>query len=123
MISILIIVIIFAVSVWYLGTPLISKVSSTRRDENARHRLEDLKLRREEIVSALEDLEMDHELKKISDEDYNSVSQETIGEKKEILKKMELMKKGPEPRFCAYCGKSLVSGASFCPHCGKKIKG
>jgi len=51
--------------------------------------LADLKLRKEEILESLKDLELDRQMKKMTEEDYQVFFQETVQEGADILKKIE----------------------------------
>jgi len=125
--AIFITVIIFAASIWYLASPLLEKVASENMVHPSKQSLNELSLKKEEILSSLKDLELDHQLKKISDEDYKEEYQNTFNEGTEILKDIDREREAviasktqsrKLPQFCAHCGESLVEKARFCAYCG-----
>ena len=136
-------ILIFVGCVWFVGSPLLQVVGSRKKDSSKP--LEDLKLRKEEVLATLKELELDHQMKKMSDEDFNLVFAETFEKGKDLLKEIEDYRlpvdesspsegdacvaptlrtsdvKNVSPKFCHQCGVSLLTGARFCSQCGVKI--
>lgn len=132
-------ILLFAGCVWYLGAPLYGSILSPKNRKNKP--LEDLNLRKEEVLATLKELELDHRTKKITDEDFKSVYAETFEKGKILIKQIEDLEVnsveearapvfektsqpkegGLQPKYCHQCGGALISGAKFCSQCGVKI--
>lgn len=85
--EIFLMVTVFAFSFWYLGSPLFKgeeKAAATGDRER-----ENLTLQKDEILLSLKDIELDYQMKKISEEDYREQYAETFEEGKNILKKLQ----------------------------------
>ena len=81
-------IILFAGCVWYVGAPLYWATSGSK-SKTASKPLEDLHLRKDEVLSTLKELDLDHRMKKISDEDFESVYAETFEKGKTLLQQIE----------------------------------
>lgn len=150
-IEILITVFIFGFALFYLGVPLIYSKEGARSEGGERGQLEELRLKKEEVLSSIKDLELDHRMKKISDKDYQELYQETFQEGTKLLEEIDHAEKNKwkerieadinklateevvpvsqeiaavtekKSHFCHQCGEALVPNSRFCSHCGTKI--
>lgn len=104
-------------------------------------RLADLLAQRDVVLSAIKDLEFDHEMGKISDEDYEQMNtqyrQEAVAVLQAIdhsngrrparkaleaeLRLLRQEKKTPGASFCRACGAATGAQDRFCSNCGHKL--
>lgn len=101
---------------------------------NTNHRASDLQDRKETIYAAIKDIEFDHEMGKLSDEDFQDLRQQYKKEAMALLKKIDGIEKKTGGRgkngssakqaaqFCWKCGKKLTQDDRFCPECGQNIQ-
>jgi hypothetical protein len=136
---------------YWVGYPLLkprkfdSPAESTSEDS-----LGGLKIEKEEIYSAIKEMELDHKMGKISEEDYldlrGKYRAKAIGSlmradelegKKDFSRNIEdeiekevlaIRRDGPkgtskkgEVLFCTQCGKRWTPGDRFCSSCGTKL--
>lgn len=88
--SIFIIILLILAAIIYVAGPLLqTQEPSSGRAFLPDHSLEDLQLKKQEILLSLKDLQLDHDLKKISDEDFKNIYDETVSEGTEILKQID----------------------------------
>ncbi|HSA60479.1 MAG TPA: zinc ribbon domain-containing protein [bacterium] len=142
-------VLIFFVVLYFLVTPMLSPLLSKEAPGtpgNAQG-AEDLRYRKAEVLESLKEFDLDLKMKKISDQDYQTLFQETFAEGAKILREIdqraqEAEQPPPEttpqaretrppshetpqaavPKFCSQCGAALEAGANFCSRCGRKIQ-
>lgn len=125
-VSIFLILLVFAASIWYLGSPFFSAAFSTPVIRESELRKNDLSLKKTEILESLKDLELDHETQKLSDADFKELYAESFKEGTEILRRLDqsdvqTAPTGQGPQFCAQCGGKLSVNARFCSQCGEKV--
>ncbi|MDO8519081.1 MAG: hypothetical protein Q7T11_02830 [Deltaproteobacteria bacterium] len=84
--EIFLMVIVFASSFWYLGGPLLKGEGELSVDPG-RNR-QNLSLQKDEVLLSLKEIELDYQMKKISEEDYKEQYAEAFEEGKSILKKL-----------------------------------
>lgn len=84
---IFIIIIIFALAVWFIAAPLLRK-QPTLSEPNSLRQKRDLFLRKEEVLNNLKELELDHQMKKLNDPDYKNLFVESFQQGAQILKEM-----------------------------------
>ncbi len=134
-----------------MGYPLLkprkfdSPAESTSEDS-----LSGLKIEKEEIYSAIKEMELDHKMGKLSQEDYLNLREKYRAKAIGSLKRMDeleskggvsedvadeiekevlaLRKDGPKVTskkggalFCTQCGKKRSPGDRFCSWCGTKL--
>lgn len=87
MIESLLIVLIFGLALYFIGSPLFSEVKEEagQKGNLSRHYL----LRKKEVMDSLKDLELDRNLQKISEEDFKQLYNQTMEEGAEVLKKLD----------------------------------
>ncbi len=91
--------------------------------------IENLLSAREATYSAIKDLEADHAMGKLSDEDYGNLRAKYEAKALTILQKLDAVQVNvsPAPRAagsggtCPQCGLTVAAGAKFCRHCGASI--
>ncbi|RMF86762.1 MAG: zinc-ribbon domain-containing protein [Nitrospirae bacterium] len=96
---------------------------------------EDLFLAKEYVYANIKDLDFDHQVGKIEDEDYQRMRSSLKREASEILDRIERLR-GPARRealereiarrrgngaACPACGAAVAADARFCPQCGKPV--
>lgn len=135
-------VLIFFIALYFLVTPMLSPLQ-TKDAAGAggdAQGAEDLRYRKAEVLESLKEFDLDLKMKKISDQDYQTLYQETFAEGARILREIderaqEAERPPPEPnppsreaqpasvpKFCSQCGSALQTGANFCSGCGRKIQ-
>ncbi len=137
--AVLIAILIFIAVSGYVWEPVFSaRRRGIQPTLHAGDPLENLSLKKDEILLSLKDLELDHELKKLSDDDFHQIYNETFQEGAEILRQIDVEKKregaaiasqAPSsadgsvkpPKFCGECGEKLVATAKFCAQCGARV--
>ena len=88
MIESFIIVFIFGLGLMLIGSPLFATTDDEIKSSNknvSRHYM----LKKNEVLDSLKDLELDHNLNKVSDEDFKELYAQTMEEGVEVLKKLE----------------------------------
>jgi len=128
--SLLIAVALLVIAVYFVSRPLLEKnksgVKAASKDAQPGQR--------EAVLAALRDLDFDFKTGKISEEDYQPLRAQLIGEAAQY---MESEKKDDEQlealiqsrrktqsrqATCPSCGKKIVLGDSFCSTCGAKLE-
>lgn len=89
--------------------------------EDKRERREEPALaeRRETVLSALRDLDFDHAVGKVADEDYGPLRQALVIEAAALLSRED--EAAAAIRTCAVCGRRAQAGDLFCPACGADL--
>ena len=136
---------------YWVGYPLLKprKVASFA-EPASENSLENLKIEKEEIYSAIKEMEFDHKMGKLSEADYHTLKDryrakaisslkgmdELEGKKgfsrdigNEIEKEVSALRRGRgkgapkrgEVLFCTQCGKRRPPGDRFCSSCGTKL--
>ncbi len=124
--------------------PLLRRVDDGRTTDNGRTAVAD---KREQVLLALRDLDFDHKIGKVTDEDYAALRVALLAEaaavieaddryRSEIEAQIEAEVQArrsrhrltgssaavrPEARFCTQCGASLRPGDRFCSECGAPV--
>ncbi len=110
--------------------------------QNGNARLQELMTMRDNILAALKDLEFDFQMGKISQEDYQELTDQYRREAIAVLKRIEAAN-GANPRlqkieneirtlrqqkrsagghYCTQCGAPVNKMDRFCSQCGHKLK-
>ena len=148
--SIFVLLGIFLLSVLFIIRPFWKE--DGREQPGVRHRYSHLVAEKERFLSAIHDLDLEMELKKISAEDHQNQRAILVREAAIVLEKLDEMpdpdpgsgKPADEPGgadelesliasrreelqgkasgFCPNCGHSVMSTDQFCGHCGEKIQ-
>ncbi|MBF0105620.1 MAG: hypothetical protein HQM16_09880 [Deltaproteobacteria bacterium] len=87
-VAVIISLVIFVLAVWYITQPLLA-TSSADVAETQDHTLADLTLKKNEVLIALKDIEMDHQMQKISEDDYTTFYGESFEQGRILLEKIE----------------------------------
>lgn len=131
--SLFLLVVTFAVIVWYLAAPFFQKGLPDLNTDHYRIRRRDLIVRKDEIIGGLADLDLDHQLKKIATEDYQELYDEGFRDGTQILREMDQNRppsgsdttrgSANDPiQYCSGCGKRLLPEGRYCAHCGVKVR-
>ncbi len=139
MVTIIVFVLLTAVISTYVIMPLIQarsrKVDLGRESSN--HRAIDLIERKESIYSAIKEIEFDHEMGKISEDDFKELRQQYKQEAVDLLKKIDtFQKRKTRPtkqkgkkksgiqamNYCWMCGTAISNDDKFCLNCGNKLE-
>jgi len=93
----------------------------------------DLESQREAILNALRDLDFDHQLGKVAEEDYTRLRSQLLGEAAAVIETLKQKEEALEalirarrrslfqPRECQSCGRGLRAVDRFCPGCGQPV--
>jgi rRNA maturation endonuclease Nob1 len=136
---------------YWVGYPLLRPRNLGSPSKSASgNSLRELKVEREEIYSAIREMELDHKMGKLSEEDYLGLREKYKAKALDSLKRMdELERKGDFSRdiqgeierevlairqdgrkgrakrgkalFCTQCGRRRSPGDRFCSWCGAKL--
>jgi hypothetical protein len=136
---------------YWVGYPLLRpRKFDSPSEPTSEDSLRDLNIKKEEIYSAIKEMEFDHKMGKLSQEDYLNLKEKyktrAIGSlkrmdelegKKDFSRYIEdeiekevlaIRRDGPkgtskkgEDVFCTQCGKRRTPGDRFCSSCGTKL--
>ncbi len=95
---------------------------------------EELLARRDQVLDELRELEFDHRVGKVTDDDYRETRARLETEAARILQAIdaqivaldaeierEIQRLRENPNQCASCGATAAAGARFCPTCGQPL--
>jgi hypothetical protein len=141
--SILIILALILVTVVFIGRPLMRSVGLEATEVN--RRLSKLLAERDRVLAGLEELDMDHAMDKLLQEDYLVQRGSLVSRGAEVLKAIDEMQ-GFDARLasvtdleaeieaevgrlrgrqdearCGSCGGAVVAGDRYCTHCGELL--
>ncbi len=118
----------------FVALPLIQSRSKMAKFGalESNHRAADLVARKESIYAAIKEIEFDHEMGKLSDEDFHALREQYKQEAVNLLKKIDEVarrqakSKGKKRKkggaFCWVCGTAITAHDKFCANCGTKLK-
>ena len=105
---------------------------------NVNHRATELQERKDAIYEAIKDIEFDHQMGKLSDEDFQELRQQYKSEAVDLVKKLVQAQpkrgkaKSRQPKkkkqtsgalkFCWECGAEINPDDKFCGSCGTNLK-
>jgi len=118
-----------------LGVSILFVVGPFRQKHLKSHKKSDTRAQNEErrvaTLSALRDLDFDHKIGKVGDEDYVPVRAQLVAEAAQYVqqqddedKKIEALiqaHKASHRSKCEQCGSSVEAGNRFCPKCGTPV--
>ena len=140
---VIIYVLIAAGVLWFVFRPLFvdrGTLEQTSRRENRRRELIE---ERETLLEVIRELDFDHRMGKVEEEDYREARARYESQAIEVMKAVDKTNgkpdriedqveaeiaslrrsgKGGEARKCAECGASLSADARFCDQCGTAVK-
>jgi len=139
----LLLVLIIGVIAFYVGYPYLAKEVDHFQLENGEADVP-IKLTetRDVTLETLKDIQLDHEMGKLSDQDYQSLNSQYRSQALQLLKEIKSYQMGkeksmPEPennpeqkgtekgpsqaKYCSYCGVELPPWGKFCHQCGHEI--
>ncbi|MDX1600034.1 MAG: zinc ribbon domain-containing protein [Anaerolineales bacterium] len=147
--SILVALGLLAVVAAYLTRPLVERRGQSESEES--HQVSILLAERDRVLSALQDLDMDHSMGKVSDEHYTRQRRELVQQGARILRRLDdeygqsdepavesmsslaseieaeveaLRQTRPdqaETSFCPACGERIQEADRYCTHCGEPL--
>ena len=146
--SILIVLLIFILSGYYIIRPFLVKSELTGRSSSSIY--DSLSAERERLLLAIEELDLELDLSKISSREHSRNRDILLAEAAEVLRKLDKYKKSgkgkkatpvkAEPddlekmindrkkqlkaeksRSCSHCGKTIKDNDQFCSHCGEAL--
>jgi hypothetical protein len=97
------------------------------------HQNEELQARKEQIYTAIRDIELDYRMGKLSEEDYGALREQYKNEAILVMKKIDGMAapvlaakktqtaRQQHLRFCHQCGQAVAASDTFCTACGAKL--
>jgi len=116
-------------TLWPLLTSVGGRVRRSRQD-TAVGRLE---LRKATLLDNIADLDFEHAMGKLSDEDHRGLRATLEAQAIAVLEQIEVLRQAgvieteaeadvKVQRFCHQCGEGLPQGARFCPACGASLQ-
>lgn len=113
----------------FIGYPFyMKKQKQVKFDLN--NRIVELEARKNEVYTAIKDIEFDYQMGKLSEEDYNELRENYKEEAAKLLSRMDQVaggskKKKDAPKaakFCHQCGAEVEASDKFCTSCGTALK-
>lgn len=149
-IDLAVIIMILGSAYWVSYPILRSQKTGISGDSSFKEGLLDLEIQKEEVYAAIKEMEFDHQMGKLSKEDYqnlrNKYTTKAVGSlrkieeleregnrsldiESEIEKEILALRQGePSGRmksekvsFCTECGRRASPGDRFCSQCGKRL--
>ena len=84
---------LFAAAVLFIGWPLFGAAAANLAGWQLQNKGNDLNLKKQTLMTNMKELEFDHELKKISDEDFKKIAEENYHEGAQILAEIDKLEK------------------------------
>jgi hypothetical protein len=144
--SILIILALTLVTVFFIGRPFLSGVGMEVTEMS--RRLSALLAERDRVLTGLEELDMDHAMGKVLQEDYLAQRGSLVSRGAEVLRVIDELQESDagsasetvleaeieaeiarlrgrrvetDSGFCGSCGGAVVAGDRYCTHCGELL--
>ncbi len=147
--SLLIVLLIFILSGYYIIRPFLVKSELTGRSISSIY--DSLSAERERLLLAIEELDLELELNKISSKEHSRNRDILLAEAAEVLRKLDKYQKSgkgkkvapvkakldddlekmindrkkqlkaEKSQFCSHCGKKVKDNDQFCSHCGEAL--
>ena len=147
--SLLIVIFIFVLSGIFIMRPFLVDEKTSRRSGSSR--IDSLMAEKERLLLAIEELDLELELEKISSGEHHRNRDILLAEAADVIKQLDKLQKPssskkktiPEPKAdddlerlinerrqqlknektlkCPKCGNSVEKGAQFCSHCGESL--
>ncbi|KAA3662758.1 MAG: zinc ribbon domain-containing protein [Calditrichaeota bacterium] len=122
---------IAAATTYFIAQPFFAR-KQLELNFNSTGKIEELLARKKEIYSAIKDIEFDHEMGKLSTEDYQELRESYKDEAAKIIQRIEQFqhggkrkskkKKGEKEKYCHNCGSKISADDKFCVECGTQQK-
>lgn len=116
--------------------PLLGQVSGRLRTSRSDTALGRLEMRKATLIENIADLDFEHAMGKLADEDHQALRATLEQQAMAALEQIEVLRSAtgsdiaPErdsqpssSRFCHMCGEGVPSRARFCPSCGESLQG
>ncbi len=111
-------------AILFAGLPLFRQPRSLPQPSSDRQ-FEELAARKENAYEAIQELEFDLQMGKLSREDYEALRAQYSVEAVDCLKAMDALAGGVSTErdalFCPDCGHARASAERFCSQCGNKL--
>ncbi|MFQ5639381.1 MAG: hypothetical protein ACE5IR_15460 [bacterium] len=137
----LILIMILLATMAYVANPYWQRRTVVKHDSGNGYRA-DLIDRRDNLLSAIKEIEFDCQTGKISEEDFAEMNAKYRTEAVTVLKQIDALggnnhasgkleaelqrlrsqRKVKGVKFCSECGKSISAGDCFCSACGNRLK-
>ena len=144
--SLLVILALGLIAAVFIAQPLMgSRGLGVTKEER---RLSELQAERDRVLTTLQDLDMDHAMGKVLEEDYQAQRNALVSHGAEVLREIDdlhgpvrevspetdlddeietavaQLRKGEDQessRTCSSCGREVIAGDRFCVHCGASL--
>jgi hypothetical protein len=90
--------------------------------------LVELEKKRDITYAAIKELDFDHQMGKLSGEDYRQIKRKYEEQAVAVLEEIDRLKgkvpppsRKPAPPLCPGCGRQLKAGEKFCSNCGQGL--
>jgi len=127
--SLLIVIFIFVLSGVFIMRPFLVEEKTTRKSGSTR--TDSLTAEKERLLLAIEDLDLEFELEKISSVEHNrnrdillseaSPPPKADGDLERMINERRQQLKSEKSLKCPKCGEAIDRGAQFCSHCGEAL--
>ncbi len=126
-------------SVAYVAWPFLNQARPATNGKSSA-RLDDLRIQRDIVFAAIKDLEMDREMGRVSEDDFEQLNAGYRKQAIEVLKKIDQAGNGTYRKhleeelaalrskhrqggliFCSACGSAVAAQDKFCSSCGRKL--
>lgn len=126
-------VVLILLTVLFVAYPLLQK-SRHQVSFAINHQNEDLLARKNEIYTAVRDIDFDYRMGKLSDEDYQTLREQYKQEAVKIMQALDRLggasgthtkaasATATNARFCHMCGTPAQRADAFCSACGEKLQ-
>ncbi|NIR50666.1 zinc ribbon domain-containing protein [candidate division KSB1 bacterium] len=136
----IILMIIILATMAYVAKPYWRRTSVVVLEAGNGH-LAELKTQRDNLLTAIKELEFDHQTGKISEQDFAEINAQYRSQAISMMKRIDALganggrsqkleeelrrlrshRKQTGVSFCAHCGQSVRAGDRFCCQCGKRL--
>ncbi|MCA9733881.1 zinc ribbon domain-containing protein [candidate division KSB1 bacterium] len=116
---------------FFIAQPFLAR-KQVELNFNGDGKIDELLARKKEVYSAIKDIEFDHEMGKLSGEDYQELRESYKVEAAQLIQRIEKIQNGAKrktkkqksasEKFCHNCGEKISAEDNFCVNCGTKQK-
>lgn len=122
------IIVLVAVTLTIVVAPFFLKVRDDEEGANLDFTLAELEEEKDNAYLGIKEADFEYKTGKLSDEDFNSLTNSYSAKAVETMKKIEEHKKGGAKEeeetgkiYCPSCKAEVKEGARFCPGCGTSL--
>lgn len=131
-------VLMMAAVIAFLLSPVFGKSTAKSARSKKEYELAELNRKKNVLLKEIKDIELDFQMSKISEADFESLTGDYRAQAVEVLKDIDALR-GRKPKsgtdkvavvsasadrgtgFCSECGSSLYESAKFCGACGESV--